>query len=84
MRNTYEHVASTLARYAAISRADQDAGRNANKAAEALTASGIRKENGRPYSGQDVRMWRVKDKSLTSAQRTSLMQAHYSLLGGES
>ena len=79
--NSFEHISQSLRRFVALAEADAQAP-NAVKAAEALARKGVTKQNGRPFSGQDVRMWRVKDKSLTSAQRTALMQAHALLADG--
>jgi hypothetical protein len=80
--NSFEHISQSLRRFVALAEADAEAP-NAVKAAETLARKGITKQNGRPFSGQDVRMWRVKDKSLTPAQRTALMQAHEAVLAGD-
>ena len=83
MRTTYEHVATTLNRFAALARADA-VSETASKAATMLTANGVRKDNGKEYTGHDVRMFRVVNKDISEAQRAALIQAHLSLLGSHS
>ena len=83
MRNAYQNVTATLSRYAAIARADAESD-TASKAANLLTASGIRKENGKEYTAHDVRMFRSVNKTITEQQRAALVQAHLSLQGSAS
>lgn len=78
MRSTYEHVTATLTRFAAIANADAEAP-TANKAAALLTAGHILKENGKPFTGHDIRQWRSINRGLTDAQKSSLMKAHLAL-----
>lgn len=80
MRNTYQNVSATLARFAALARADLEAD-TASKAASLLTAGGITKDNGKVFTAHDVRQWRSINKTITDQQRAALVQAHLSLQG---
>ena len=83
MRNTYQNVSATLARFAALARADSQSD-TASKAASLLTADGITKDNGKVFTAHDVRQWRSINKDITDTQRAALIRVHLSLTGGDS
>tara|TARA_B100001059_G_C17817915_1_gene576427 strand:- start:2365 stop:2613 length:249 start_codon:yes stop_codon:yes gene_type:complete len=80
MRSTYDHVATTLNRFAALATTDAEEP-TANKVAASLTARSIFKDNGSVFTGHDVRQWRSVNRDLTEAQREALLQAHAALAG---
>lgn len=82
MRSTYDHVTATLSRFSAIARANAEAP-TANSAAALLTEGNILKDNGKPFTGHDIRQWRSTNRSLTPTERDALLRAN-DLLAGES
>lgn len=81
MRSTYEHITATLSRFSAIARAEDETD-TANKAAALLTAGNTLKDNGKPFTGHDIRQWRSTNRNLSPTERDALLQANDLLAGG--
>ncbi|MEE2893870.1 MAG: hypothetical protein VX766_17230 [Pseudomonadota bacterium] len=53
--------------------------KSANEAARQLNAAGHRKSGGKPYTGGDIRQWRLINRGLSQAEHEALLRANAAL-----